>query len=41
MVVAKQLDLTAEVGPLIDRLRRAGFYMSQKLADRVLKAAGE
>ena len=40
-VVAKQLGLIAEVRPLVDRLRQTGFYMSQKLADRVLRAAGE
>ncbi len=41
LVVARQLGLIAEVRPLVDRLRQAGFYMSQKLADRVLRAAGE
>jgi predicted nucleic acid-binding protein len=41
MLVAKQLGLIAEVRPVIDRLRRAGFYMSQNLAERVLRAAGE
>jgi predicted nucleic acid-binding protein len=41
LVVAKRLGLIAEVRPLIDQLRRAGFYLSQKLAERVLRAAGE
>jgi predicted nucleic acid-binding protein len=41
MVVAKRLGLIPEVRPLIDQLRQAGFYMSQSLADRVLRAAGE
>ena len=41
MLVAKQLGLIAEVRPVIDRLRQAGFYMSQNLAERVLRAAGE
>jgi len=41
MLVAKQLGLIPEVRPLIDQLRQAGFYMSQKLAERVLRAAGE
>jgi predicted nucleic acid-binding protein len=41
MVIAKRLGLISEVRPLIDRLRRAGLYMSQGLAERVLRAAGE
>jgi predicted nucleic acid-binding protein len=41
MVVAKQLGLIPEVRPLIDQLRQAGFYMSQKLVDRILRAASE
>jgi predicted nucleic acid-binding protein len=41
MVVAKRLGLISEVRPLIDQLRLAGFYLSQKLAERVLRAAGE
>jgi predicted nucleic acid-binding protein len=41
MLVAKQLGLIPEVRPLIDRLRHAGLYLSDKLAERVLRAAGE
>lgn len=41
MVVAKPIGLIPEVRPLIDRLRQAGFYVSRKLAERVLRAAGE
>ena len=41
ILVAKGLGLIAEVRPLIDRLRQAGFYISRKLAEQVLRAAGE
>jgi predicted nucleic acid-binding protein len=41
MVVAKQLGLIPEVRPLIHAVRQAGFYVSDKLAERVLRAAGE
>lgn len=41
MVVAKRLGLVPEVRPLIDRLKHAGFYMSQPLAERIPRAAGE
>ncbi len=41
MVVAKRIGLIPEVRPLIDRLRQAGLYMSQPLAERILRAAGE
>jgi predicted nucleic acid-binding protein len=41
MLVAKRLGLIPEVRPLIDVVRRAGFYVSDKLVQRVLRAAGE
>jgi predicted nucleic acid-binding protein len=41
MVVAKQLGLIPEVRPLIQTVKQAGFYVSDKLAERVLRAAGE
>jgi predicted nucleic acid-binding protein len=41
MLVAKGLGLIAEVRPLIDRLRQAGFSISRKLAEQVPRAAGE
>jgi predicted nucleic acid-binding protein len=41
MLVAKQLGLIPQVRPLIDTLRRAGFYVSDRLAERILRAAGE
>jgi predicted nucleic acid-binding protein len=39
--VAKQLWLIPEVRPLIPAVRQAEFYVSDKLAERVLRAAGE
>jgi predicted nucleic acid-binding protein len=41
LLVAKRSGLIPEVRPLIDTLRRAGFFMSDKLVNRVLRAAGE
>ena len=41
MLVAKRLGLIPEVRPLMDTLRRAGFYVSDRLVQRVLRAAGE
>jgi predicted nucleic acid-binding protein len=41
MVVAKQLGLIPEVRPLIDAVRQAGFYVSDRLVERVLRTAGE
>jgi len=41
MLIAKRLGLIPEVRPLIDTLRRAGFYVSDTLVQRVLRAAGE
>jgi predicted nucleic acid-binding protein len=41
MLVAKRLGLIPEVRPLIDAVRRAGFYVSDRLVQRVLRAAGE
>src|SRR5271166_1202052 len=41
MLVARQLGLIPEVRPLIDTLKRAGFYLSDKLAERIIRAAGE
>jgi predicted nucleic acid-binding protein len=40
-LVAKRLGLIREVRPLIDTVRQAGFYVSDKLVERVLRAAGE
>jgi predicted nucleic acid-binding protein len=41
MLVAKGLGMIAEVRPLIDQLRQAGFFISRPLAEQVLRAAGE
>jgi predicted nucleic acid-binding protein len=41
LLVAKQSGMIPEVRPLIHALRQAGFYMSDKLVQRVLRAAGE
>lgn len=41
ILVAKGLGLIAEVRPLIDQLRQAGFFVSPALAEQVLRAAGE
>ena len=41
VLVAKRLGLVAEVRPLLDLLKQAGLYVSDPLAARVLKAAGE
>ena len=41
ILVAKQLGMIAKMRPLLDSLKQAGFYMSNSLAEFVLKQAGE
>lgn len=41
LLVAKRSGLIAEVRPLIHTLRQAGFYMSDEVVQRALRAAGE
>jgi predicted nucleic acid-binding protein len=41
MLVAKQPGFIPAVGPLIDTLRRAGFYVSDRLAEQIRRTAGE
>jgi predicted nucleic acid-binding protein len=41
LLIAKSLGRIDAVGPLIQRLRQSGMYLSDELMDRVLKKAGE
>jgi predicted nucleic acid-binding protein len=41
ILVAKRLGMITEVRPVIDSLRQGGFYVSVRLAESILRAAGE
>ena len=41
MLVAKRLGMIAEIRPMIDALRQSGFFMSDRLVQRILRSAGE
>jgi predicted nucleic acid-binding protein len=41
VLAAKQLGMIPAVRPVLGQLRRAGMYMSDRLEDQVLDAAGE
>lgn len=41
LLEAKSRGLTASIGPMIDRLRNAGMWVSADIQQRVLTLAGE